>query len=258
MIFSWLRKRRRRRWLEDGIPSGWLPVVEAQPFYGLLDDEEQRRLREAVHVFVLEKYWEGCGGLQLTEEMQVTIATQACLLIVNRQHDYFRGVKSILIYPSAYFGGPQTVHAGGTVAERSARAGEAWTRGPVVLAWDQVQRGAIHPGDGHNLVYHEFAHKLDQLDGIADGTPVLSEKEHYRQWNRVMTEAYERLCRALQTKTPTLLDKYGTTNPAEFFAVATECFFERPQRLQHRHEDLYEVLSKFYRHDPARWELDAR
>lgn len=256
-MFGWLRRRRRKKWLAQPFPGEWQPVLESLPFFAHLTESERERLRSIVVVLFHEKKWEGCGGLTLSDEMRVAIAGQAALLIVNLEHGYYRDLSTILVYPGAYRSPGRHRTEGGVMAEGHHRAGEAWHRGPVVLSWDDAKRGALNSKDGRNLVYHEFAHKLDQLDGVSDGTPPLAGRDAYPMWHEVMTREYEELCGALETREPTLLDKYGTTNPAEFFAVTTECFFERPVRLERRHPELYERFAGYFRQDPARWFDDS-
>ena len=201
-------------------------------------------------MLVEEKDWEGCGGLEMTDEIRVTIAAQACLLILNIEHEYYRRVTSILVYPAAYKTMPSRGRDG-VIREGQANLGEAWLRGPVVLSWDDARRGALDPKDGHNLVFHEFAHKLDMLDGAADGTPPLADQETLRQWVQTMTREFAALRDAAERGRKTVLDTYGATNPAEFFAVATECFFEKARQLRQRHPAVYELLKDYYQQDPA-------
>jgi Mlc titration factor MtfA (ptsG expression regulator) len=205
-------------------------------------------------VFIAEKAWEGCNGLELTDEIRVTIAGQACLLLLGFEHDLYRNVETILVYPSTVIPrrAEEPMFARPTiVSEVMPLIGEAHGRGPVILTWDAVRRGGIHPELGHNVVYHEFAHKLDMLDDSVDGTPPLESREQYRAWVEVCTREYEQLRERSERGEPTLLDPYGGTDVGEFFAVATECFFDRPIELSDTHPDLYGVLSEFYRQDTA-------
>jgi hypothetical protein len=207
-----------------------------------------------VQVFVAEKDWEGCGGLELTDQIRVTIAGQACLLLLGLDHDLYRDVQTILVYPSTVV--PKRVEesifaAPRIVPELRPVIGEAHHRGPIILTWDSVRHGGIHPELGHNVVYHEFAHKLDLLDGAVDGTPPLASRAEYDRWVEVCTREYEALRERSQRGEPTLLDPYGGTDVGEFFAVATEHFFDTPIELREEHPDLYEVLGRFYRQDTA-------
>jgi len=252
-VFSWLRDRRRKAILADPFPEAWQPWLERHlACWERLDPGQRQRLRELVQVFVAEKNWEGCGGLELSDEMRVAIAAQACLLVLELPHDLYRRVESILIYPSA-------VTIPGEQREHGLRSdspmpvlGLAVRRGPVVLAWDAVRRGSKHPERTHNVVFHEFAHKLDMLDDSLDGTPPLATKEQYARWVEVCTREYQALQRAAETGRRSFLDPYGSTNVAEFFAVASEAFFDEPHELERRHPELYGVLAGFYRQRPAR------
>ena len=253
-MFDWLlrplRHARRAALLDEPFPTAWEPHVEKLPFFRALDDRGRARVRDDLRVLVAEKNWEGCGGLELTDEVRVTIAAQASLLLLNIEHDYYRHVTSILVYPAAYKTMP-TRDAAGVVREGQANLGEAWRSGPVVLSWDDAKHGALDPKDGHNLVYHEFAHKLDLLDGSADGTPPIADRALFARWIKTMTREFDALRDAAARGRATVLDAYGATNPAEFFAVATECFFEKSRQLARRHPELYELLCTYYHQDPA-------
>jgi len=254
MLFDWLmrpiRHARRQNLLAEPFPAEWSTFVERLPFYRALDERGQQRIRDDLRVLVAEKNWEGCGGLELTDEIRVSIAAQASLLLLNIEHEYFRDVASILVYPAAYKTMPSR-GADGMVREGQANLGEAWQGGPVVLSWDDAKKGALDPRDGHNLVFHEFAHKLDMLDGSADGTPPIQDKELFQRWIRTMTDEFAALRDAAEHGRATVLDTYGATNPAEFFAVATECFFEKSGQMQRKHPALYDVLRAYYHQDPA-------
>ena len=253
---SWLRERRRRKILETPFPEAWEGHLErGLAHYRWLDASEQRALRDLVQVFVAEKRWEGCGGLVLDDEIRVVIAAHACLLVLGLPHELYRNVETILVYPSTVVLPPRRLGA-----FEVARAplpgpmpilGQALRQGPVVLVWDDVVRTVRHPERGHNVVYHEFAHKLDLLDGSADGTPPLGSRDEYRRWAEICSREYLALRERAEQGLPTFLDAYGATNEAEFFAVATEQFFDAPVSLRQAHPDLYAVLSGFYRQDPA-------
>jgi Mlc titration factor MtfA (ptsG expression regulator) len=251
VLFTWFRRRRRRKLLASPFPTAWAAWLEPLPFYQLLDDAERRRLHDILRVMVAEKQWTGAGDLEVTDEMRVLVAGQAALLILEIEHDYFERVEEIILFPSSYEASYRTYRDGGVISEGAHNAGEAWYRGPVVLAWDGVRRGPEDPKDGHNLVLHEFAHKLDMLDGYVDGTPPLRGRGQYANWTRVMTEEFERLQKAARRGGRSLLDAYGATNEAEFFAVATETFFEKGVHLRRKHEALYNLLRDYYRQDPA-------
>jgi Mlc titration factor MtfA (ptsG expression regulator) len=222
--------------------------------YRRLPPEDQQELLRHTQVLLAEKHFEGCGGLELTDEIRVTVAAQASVLLLHRKTDYYPLLTSILIYPSAYVV-PGERPVGGGVWEEGGdvRLGHTSAKlGALVLAWDDTLRGARSVDDGDNLVFHEFAHQLDFEDRVADGTPVL-EARQYASWARVLGEEYEALRRAADDGQSTLIDQYGAKNPAEFFAVVTELFFERPVEFRARHEALYHELQSFYRQDPATW-----
>ncbi len=222
------------------------------PTYNRLSPADQEELQGHIQVFLDEKYFEGCGGLELTEEMKVTIAAQACLLLLHRETDYYPRLITILVYPDAYVAKSIEPLGAGVVSEsETARLGEAWRDGVVVVSWDDVQRDAKVPDDGHNVVLHEFAHQLDWQDGLADGAPILDHEGEYTPWARVLGDEFEKLRRNIELGRSDVLDEYGATNPAEFFAVATECFFERPLQLRRQRPRLYEQLKAYYRQDPA-------
>jgi hypothetical protein len=183
----------------------------------------------------------------------VTIAGQACLLLLGVEGYYFDSLKSVLVYPGAFTRPADMPGSYGGIHEDVPLHGESWERGPIVLSWERVLRSGHNTHNECNLVLHEFAHFLDGLDGRADGTPPLETRSQYRTWHRITEEAYRRLLRSSQRGQATLLDHYGATNHAEFFAVATECFFERPVAMRRRHAALYEILQRFYHQDPAVW-----
>jgi Mlc titration factor MtfA (ptsG expression regulator) len=256
-MFEWWTQHRRRKLLEQPFPDAHRTVLERNVrHYRRLDPDAQRRLRELVQVFVAEKHWEGCGGLVLDDEVRVTIAAQACMLVLELPHNLYADVESILVYPSTVlrpeaqagvFIRPRTPVVSGPIA----LLGEAHRGGPVVLAWDRVLRDSQHPRAGHNLVYHEFAHKLDMLDGHADGTPPLATRAQRQRWHDACERAFLDLRARAERGEHTFMDEYGATDEAEFFAVATEHFFEAPRALRTGAPQLYEVLRDFYRQDPA-------
>lgn len=219
--------------------------------WSLLDGDE-REFLEAVSDWLLRhKHWEAANGFTLTDEITVTIAAQAALLVLGLDVDDYREVSAVIVYPTAMQS--RGVHGGpisGTLVDGIVPVlGEAHDhRGPVLLAWDQAADAARNPGRGHNVVFHEFAHKLDMRDDIVDGTPHLETREALQRWVEVCTEAYDAL-QAGMDRPP--LQPYGATNPAEFFAVATEAFFDVPVALERHEPDLYAVMRDFYKQDPA-------
>lgn len=249
----WFKQIRRRRLKAAAFPAAWSEIVDHNvPYQRLLSEEDRRELRGDIQVFLAEKEFEGCGGLRVTDEVRVTIAAQACLLLLRRETDYYPTLRTILVYPSVY-SAPITESLGhGVVREGlSARLGESWRGGCVVLSWDDVLHGAADIHDGQNVVLHEFAHQLDQERGAATGAPVLPQRSMYVAWARVLGAEYAQLKQDSECGRKNVLDKYGATNPAEFFAVATECFFEKAAALRLKHPELYEELKLYYRQDPA-------
>lgn len=251
MLLSWLRSRRRRRILSAPLPAADRAILAPLRFYALAPPAERARLEDLARVLVLEKPWEGCGGLVLTPAMKLVIAAQAARLLVGLEDVDYDDVTSILVYPTAYVTRTQRVGRDGIVSEGSVNAGEAWHNGPVILSWDAVERESAHPEAGRNVVLHEFCHRLDLRDGLADGTPELGSRAEVRAWAHVMTEEHDDLVRATLAGERTVLDGYGATNPTEFLAVATECFFERPRALRRDRPRLYALLRDHYRQDPA-------
>jgi MtfA peptidase len=247
IVFGFFKQRRRKRLQSAPFPAAWLEIIERNVrFYECLPEADRQELQGLVKTF------EGCGGLQLTDEMKVTIAAQACLLLLHRRTDIYPRLITILVYPSAYMAKAVKPIGGPIVLEgESARLGESWISGVVVLSWNDVRAGASDIHDGQNLVLHEFAHQLDREDGAINGTPLLEQRSQYLAWGRVLNAEFERLQRDSRLGRSTVLDDYGATDPAEFFAVATECFFEKPRVLRKRHPELYEELKTFYRQDPA-------
>ena len=215
--------------------------------YSRLSPERQRELHGHIQVLLAEKHFEGCGGLALTDEMRVTIAAHAGLLMLGREPQYYPGLVSILVYPSSYRAPVSEPDDDGIVSEgHEERYGESWDTGVVVLAWDTARHGSRDLGDGSNLILHEFAHQLDTEDGSANGMPLFDRRQDGRGWAEALGAEYERL---RERPDESILDEYGAEDPAEFFAVATEAFFERPEDLREQHPELYEQLSSYYRID---------
>ncbi len=247
------KKYRRSRLIQQKFPAKWLSIIERNvPYYRCLSADEQKELQGFIHIFLKEKQFEGCGGLKINDEIRVTIAAQACILLLGRKTDFYPTLRSILVYPQAYIAPVKKVAADLLVTEGlEARFGESWSHGYVILSWDDVLNGASDIHDGRNLVFHEFAHQLDEESGAAEGAPLLPRRSMYIAWARVLTREYEELIGSIELNRPTLLDKYGATSPAEFFAVATEFFFEKPGELKKLHPELYNQLRIFFQRDPV-------
>jgi hypothetical protein len=248
------RQRRRRKALAAPFPEAWRALLDDRvAHWRFLDDAERERLEGFIKVFLAEKAFEGPGGMAVTEEVEVAIAAQACLLLLGLDHDYYRDVHSIIVYPSTVVRrGPQpsAVLPGAVTEEPTVLAGEARLHGPMVIVWDQAAAQARLPGTGRNVVYHEFAHKIDMADGAADGSPPWLGSARQRLAG-VLAREFAWLRGRSEAGLPTPLDSYGATSAVEFFAVATEAFFDSPVVLQESHPDLYAALAEFYRQDPA-------
>jgi Mlc titration factor MtfA (ptsG expression regulator) len=253
MLFPWSKRHRRDALLAEPFPPDWLGHLNANvAIYSRLSETEQAKLRDDLRIFIAEREWEGCGGLPLTDEIKVTVAALACLLVLGLDIDLYRRVPTILVYPKGYRAPVQEPMGGDTYLEtESSRLGEAHYGGPVILSWDEVLEGGRHPGSGSNLVFHEFAHQLDMLDGTVNGTPPLTDHRLAKRWHDIMNAEYRRLERDTRAGRQSVLDPYGLTNEGEFFAVATECFFDSPGPLRDEHPKLYKLLSDYYRQDPT-------
>lgn len=248
------KKHRREQIRSQPFPAAWVEILHRNvPYYQRLIWADQLELQRCIQVFVAEKNFEGCGGLAMTDEIKVTVAAFACILLLHiENHDYYPRLQSILVYPHAY-SVPEARQAMGNmiIVGDSVRAAESWMTGAVVIAWDHLLSRPTDRGGGGNVAFHEFAHQLDQEKGVATGAPALPRSSMYQAWGRILGREYQALSDAAEADRPTLLDKYGATNPAEFFAVATECFFQQSVQLKQRHPELYEELKLYYGQDPA-------
>lgn len=253
MILPWLRDHRRRELLAQPFPATWLAYVNANVWhYGFLSPDDQARLRDDLRILVSEKNWEGARGLAVRDEIRVTVAAQAALLLLGLEHDCFADVETIIVYPASYVATERTWGPGGVLTEApTPRLGETWHRGPVIVSWADALAAGRGQRGGRNVVLHEFAHRLDLRNGVVDGVPPLGDARQYEEWSQVMSAEYQSLLADAREGRPSLLDQYGATNAGEFFAVTTECFFETPQPLAQMHPRLYAVLRDFYRQDPA-------
>ncbi|MEY2582368.1 MAG: MtfA peptidase [Ilumatobacteraceae bacterium] len=234
------------------LPDDWEQIVRNEvAYWNILDDSERGRLAELAEFLVSNKRWEAANGFDLTDEVILTIAMQAAVLVLGLDTGYFGKVTTIIVHPTTFaIPGPRATAIQGMLdAGERPLLGEAHhDRGPLLLAWDQVRAGARHRGRGHNVVFHEFAHKMDMLDGVVDGTPLLPNRVALDRWIEVCAAELELMRRG---EAGALLDDYAATDPGEFFAVATEVFFDRPIEFRNTRAQLYEVLSAFYRQDPA-------
>lgn len=265
ILAAWLLpKWRLRRAVARPLPPEQVAILARNIVqYGAMDDLQRQRLARMVQYFLHQKKFVGCAGLEITDEMRVTIAGQACLLLLGRVGEHpkpaiYPTLAMILVYPGAFLAPRKQVDASGVVTEeRQDLLGESWGDGRVILSWDHVRRGAV-TGEGaaqaHNVVLHEFAHQLDSESGDTNGAPYLGSSERYRSWSEVLSRDYANLRHDAMWGTHSVLDHYGATNPAEFFAVATESFFEQPHQLAARHPALYDEFLKYYRIDPRQWQ----
>jgi Mlc titration factor MtfA (ptsG expression regulator) len=254
LVFWWPGFRLKQVLLQP-FPGHYARILRKNvPSYRHMPADLQLQLKKLIKQFLHEKKFVGCDGFEITDEVRVTIAGHACMLLLNRNTHVFPELKLILVYPSAFIV-PRTEHRSGGVVSHSRQtlAGESWSDGRVVLAWDHVRRRHAGYVPGQNVVLHEFAHQLDSENGANNGAPWMSGKDSYRRWADVMQREYDRLQWAAHTGAGTLLDYYGASNPAEFFAVATETFFELPVDLEAYHPELYSLLRQYYRVDPREW-----
>lgn len=247
--------RRRERVQKVAFPAAWRKILRRRvPLVRHLPVDLQLQLKKHMQVFIAEKTFIGCAGLKITDDMRVVIAALACLLILNRPTGYFRNLRQILVYPGAF--AVDRVHADGTGVlqeQRQALSGESWSQGQVILSWQDSLEGAAVMSDGRNVVIHEFAHQLDQENGPANGAPRLPRHADSRRWAQIFQAAYDRLQVQIQQGEAGLMNPYGASNPAEFFAVATEVFFEQAQAMAWDDPALYAVLCDFYQVNPAHW-----
>jgi len=255
-LFQWFADHRRKKLTDAPFPAGWENIVRRNvAHYCMLSDAERAHLRALIQVFIAEKSWEGAGGLELTDEIRVTISAQACLLLLGLPHNYYQNVETIIVYPSTVVPPQRRLgffeNATAPIESSHPILGQAFLQGPVIIIWDAALQGGRHPETGHNVIYHEFAHKLDMLDGAADGTPPLRDRAEYRDWVQICEKEYLRLKQNSEHGKKTFLDAYGATNEAEFFAVATEQFFDQPLSMIKHSPDLYRVLKEYYRQDPV-------
>jgi Mlc titration factor MtfA (ptsG expression regulator) len=245
----------RRGWLRNKeFPLDWIPILERNvPLYKRLPASLQKQLHGHINVLLAEKTFKGCGGLKITDEIKLTIAAQAALLLLNEHRNYFSKLRLILVYPDVFIANQTTALGDYYLEQKQIKAGESWRIGILVLSWENIKRDIHNWKDGHNIILHEFAHQLDQEGGKASGVPILKKKADYLRWGRVFRTEYEQLQRDLEQGLKTVIDAYGATEPAEFFAVATEAFFEKPIQMQQKHPELYHELRRYYQLDPTAW-----
>jgi Mlc titration factor MtfA (ptsG expression regulator) len=249
------RRRARARISARPFPQAWRRILRRRvPIVATLPADLQLRLKALMQIFLAEKPIIGCQGLVVTDDMRVTVAALACLPLLGKSRGFYPALRQVLLYPGAFVVDRPVTPAGGVQMEqRRALAGESWAQGQVLLSWQDVMQGAAQPGTGHNVVIHEFAHQLDQVKGHANGAPLLNSRADYARWSTVMRNEFEALQLRLARGEPGLIDPYGASEPAEFFAVVSELFFERSAELASLHPQLYEELRRYYAVDPLSW-----
>ncbi|GGE47325.1 M90 family metallopeptidase [Actibacterium pelagium] len=252
----WSKRQRRAALLAAPLSAEEREIVFQQvPLLERLPQEFHSKLEGKINLFLDQVEFYGCDGLDLTEEMQLSIAAQACLIVVNSDQ-WYKHLRTILVYPGA-FKSKQTYQDGFVVSEKETyRLGESWQHGPIVLSWPHSEQGALNDLDGHNLVFHEFAHQLDGLSGYTDGAPLLDRGHRFEEWAKVFSNRFKAHVEDVKHGHKTFLDPYGAEGPEEFFAVAMEVFFEKPQKLQREEPQVYEQLTKLLNLKPAEWPAD--
>src|SRR6056297_3055637 len=249
------RRRRRRAISARSLPDEWREIlVRNVPLYARLPDALKQELHGHVQLFLHDKRFYGFDGLEVDDEMRLTVAGNACVLLLNRSNDHYSNFTSIYLYPSTFVAQHTTYDGVVQSVGKQARLGESWHRGPLVLAWDAVLHGTLDIKDGHNVVLHEFAHKLDGADGRVDGAPILGQSSNYISYARVMQREYKRLQRQAGHGARTVMDHYGASALEEFFAVLVETFFEKPRQLNKKHPELYAEMKNCFRVDPVEWQ----
>jgi Mlc titration factor MtfA (ptsG expression regulator) len=229
-------------------------LLRCMPIYLKMTDADRSKLESHIIWFLNEKRFLGRDGLILTSAMKLIVAADACLLVLNKPWPLYPNVKDVLLYPSAYYAPQSRKDSAGLVSfHNTVRQGESWPGGTLVLSWHDVLEGNRLPSDGHNLVFHEFAHQLDQQTGKTTGTPQLSNKAQYNLWAKVFSRAFNQLKTHIAYNMPHVIHSYGATNEAEFFAVITETFIEKPQALRQYDPEIYALLVDYYEFDPIVW-----
>jgi MtfA peptidase len=255
ILGTWPFRARRRKILFHRPLSKKLEgfIKKNVPIYVKMPDDLKMELHGHINVLMAEKNFEGCGGLKMTDEIRATICAQAAILLIGRKAIYFPKLSSILVYPTSFVVKEIDDFGAGIVEEDTVMDGESWDTGAIVLAWDQVTKTGDDNYDGYNLVIHEFAHQLDIEDGLTDGVPLLKDPTARKRWSEILGREYKKLKKKAKSGKKSILDDYGAVAPEEFFAVATETFFEKPKELKSKIHDLYRELSKFYNLDPELW-----
>ncbi len=259
VIHSKLQHSRRNKLFFKPLPSEWIQILEDNvSLYSLLPENLKHELHGRINIFLDEKEFIGCGGLQMSDEIRITISGNACILLLKRDKRCFPRFTTILVHPDTYVAKQVTYDGLVEVHDDSIRSGDSWHRGPVILSWADVIHGSLNSDDGHNVVLHEFAHKLDEENEIMNGLPVLRDSSHYADWAKVLNKEYDSLLIRVEHRTNSVIDAYGAVSPAEFFAVATESFFEKPLQMKQKLPELYDQFNIFYIMDPVEWRNKSR
>lgn len=259
VLIAWgVHRYRRNQYLNKLLDSPLAPehvdvLVANVPLYSRLPKDLQLVLQGCVNYFLATKVFVGCDDFRITDEVRLTVAGNACILVLNRDKKHFPGFETILVYPHTYVAKQVRYDGLVEIHEDSSRAGESWHRGPVVLSWADTVHGSDNPHDGHNVILHEFAHKLDEENTLMDGLPVLRESSHYKEWASVLTAEYAEFINRVTHGKNDVIDEYGAVSAVEFFAVATESFFEKSKQMKAKLPELYGQFRTFYGLDPAEW-----
>ncbi len=256
-FYFWRKKRKktsRARLFKKEFQAEWEKLLNDNvALYRRLPRDLKNQLHGHINIFLSEKTFEGCSGQEINDEIKLTIASLACILLLNRETDYYPWLISILVYPDAYFVN-KDYHIGGQILKgREVNLGESWENGAVVLSWNQIKNESPDDKSEDSLVIHEFAHQLDAEDGFLNGLPELGKKSSYKKWAGILQREYEDLRMGAVSGEEDVIDEYGAENPAEFFAVASESFFLKSCEIRNMHPELYRELCKFYNLDPAEW-----
>lgn len=249
-IFQFLK----RKWLlHRPFPKSWQQILDScVPYYGHLPDDLKQTLRNHLVIFMDEKLFEGCNGLEMTEDKKVIISAYACVLLLGEPAGYYPDLQTILVYPDDYFAPVREEDEGGVIIEGTeARKGESWDVGNIVLSWDDIRENIENGLSKENLIFHEFAHQLDDYYGLTSGIGEDGEIFRDDEWTRILADAFRTLQHKSRRRFPCVLDPYGATLPAELFSVATEAFFLNPHKLNEEFPKLYDVLKSFYNLDPG-------
>jgi MtfA peptidase len=256
IVYFWPSIKRARIHRQH-FPDNWIVLLERRLlFFAKMDSSTRLQLQNLIKEFLQDKRFVGCAGQKITDEIRLVVAAQACLLLLNRETSMYSDLQSILVYPETFLVRRESSDELGLVSEElEALEGESWSQGKVVLAWDSVSHSVADFSDGHNVVLHEFAHQLDSESGLTNGAPLLGSRNAYKSWSRAFAAEFAELQQRADADLPSLIDYYGASNPAEFFAVVTELFFERPHEMQQIHSELYREMQNFYRVDPREWSV---